>query len=370
MADVAGLVLSVVSLWKICVEVFEAIDSGRNYGMDYELLRVKLEVERIRLHSWGDAIGLGEGSDNAHRDPRLERGDVVNTAMRVLGCIHHLFENSERLQNTYGLQPSTVDTTNMLATPQGQPILGAVFKKAYESLRKNARERHRATRMVRKSMWVIKDKQKFQAMIVEIKGFNDNLESLFPGSKARIAEAMREDVESSASMEELQLLQDATAQEHGDMSGCASARLEVLGAPSTARTELLTVQGNLPEQDGDWEDVEDEEDANDGQTARAVDPEMTELEKKMGAIKLYCKKKREGALTLRVEGPQEYSAKVTTYCYWGGETEGNWWVNRDKGFVKSFHASFGKSFAHKDNNVLMKARLVQETAVPSQKEYS
>lgn len=40
-------------------------------------------------------------------------------------------------------------------------------------------------------------------MIVEIKGFNDNLESLFLGSRARIIEVMREDVKSSANIEEL-----------------------------------------------------------------------------------------------------------------------------------------------------------------------
>lgn len=85
------------------MEVFKAVNSGRNYGMDYELLRVKLKVKRIRLYSWGDAIGLGDDSDNPHLDLRLERGDMANTVMQVLGCIHYLFKNLERLQNTYGL---------------------------------------------------------------------------------------------------------------------------------------------------------------------------------------------------------------------------------------------------------------------------
>lgn len=47
------LVISVVTAWETCVQVFEIIDSGKKYGVDYEVLRVKLEVERIRFLVWG-----------------------------------------------------------------------------------------------------------------------------------------------------------------------------------------------------------------------------------------------------------------------------------------------------------------------------
>jgi Prion-inhibition and propagation len=49
MTEVASLVVGVVAAWKSCVQVFDIVDSGRRYGMDYEILRIKLEVERIRL---------------------------------------------------------------------------------------------------------------------------------------------------------------------------------------------------------------------------------------------------------------------------------------------------------------------------------
>ena len=47
--------MGVITAWQTCVQVFEIIDSGKKYGMDYEVLRVKLEVERIRLLVWGDS---------------------------------------------------------------------------------------------------------------------------------------------------------------------------------------------------------------------------------------------------------------------------------------------------------------------------
>ena len=60
MADAAGLAIGIISLWKTCVQVFDIVDSSKKYGMDFELLRLKLEVERIRLLMWGDIIGLNE----------------------------------------------------------------------------------------------------------------------------------------------------------------------------------------------------------------------------------------------------------------------------------------------------------------------
>lgn len=63
MADVAGLVIGIVALWQSCIQVYEIVDSTRQHGMEFELLNVKFEVERVRLLCWGDAVGLA----GAHR---------------------------------------------------------------------------------------------------------------------------------------------------------------------------------------------------------------------------------------------------------------------------------------------------------------
>ncbi|KAF2742339.1 hypothetical protein M011DRAFT_392601, partial [Sporormia fimetaria CBS 119925] len=180
MTEAAGLVIGVVALWKTCVTVFDTVDSSQRYGMDYELLRVKLEVERIRLLNWGDAVGIADaGAEKI--DPRLKREDVRNTVTRVLGCIQHIFSASVELQSKYGLRPLGPQTASNAETEgEGQLILGHIFKRSYECLKKNAKERQRGTSIARIAAWVIHDKRQFNAMVLEIKGFNDNLESLFP----------------------------------------------------------------------------------------------------------------------------------------------------------------------------------------------
>ena len=65
--------------------------------MDYKVLRVKLEVERIRLLVWGGAVGLSEVErGKPSPDARLNREDVRTVVLRLLGCIQHVFEHSER----------------------------------------------------------------------------------------------------------------------------------------------------------------------------------------------------------------------------------------------------------------------------------
>jgi hypothetical protein len=119
MTDIAGLVFGVVSAWQACVQVFEIIDSGKKYGMDYEVLRVKLEVERIRLLVWGEAVGLSEvEKGKPSPDARLNREDVRTVVLRLLGCIQHVFEHSERLQDRYGLRPVQLLTIRRVTTLQ------------------------------------------------------------------------------------------------------------------------------------------------------------------------------------------------------------------------------------------------------------
>jgi len=58
MAEPASYIGGVVALWKTCVLVYDIIDSSCDYGIDYERLAGKFELERVRLLCWGDAVGI------------------------------------------------------------------------------------------------------------------------------------------------------------------------------------------------------------------------------------------------------------------------------------------------------------------------
>lgn len=372
MTEVAGLVLGVAALWKTCVQIYEVVDSSRQYGMESEILSVKFEVERVRLICWGDAVGLqalvspgdsspGGPSPPPAPDPRLTRPEIRTAVLRVLGCIHHAFENTTRLQEHYGLQP----TTPSLATPspnavdpppsQTDRILGTVFRRAYANLRRVAADRQQQpTPLARRAAWAVRDRARFLALVAELRAFNDSLESLFPDAQARVAEAMRADIDDTAAegVRELTLLQEATAGENRGVSEGASMRLETLGVTVSARTELLSEIGDggseATVEGGGGEEEADEEIRRDGEggggSGEGV-PEVSELEKRMNALELFVSKKNRGALTTYVSGPFSRMAHVSAHVYWDGEkVERDFpspWSERDKGFVGMSHVAFG-----------------------------
>jgi hypothetical protein len=366
--EAAGLAVGIAALWKSCVQVFEVVNFTQQYGMDYEILSIKLEVERVRLLSWGHAVGLDE--DASSTDARLTRTEVHSAIVRLLGCIQHVFENSERLQNTYGLRPSLVVTEREFTTTedeqpsQSQLILGGIFRRAYENLRRVARERQHNTHLIRRSKWAVNDRRKFMALVAEVRGFNDSLESLFLDVKLRMRAEMQSDIDEAVEVRDLQLLQEATVGERGleEISECASVRLEALGATISARTELLSDSQSISAATEEEDEEEDEEDAdgretvrdekeeapsndqavNEGEPTRVVEHELS---KRLRDIQLYVKKKTAGALTLSRFGPYHHLAHCSAHVYWDGEKseENGWdhWSDKDKGFVPTLHACFG-----------------------------
>lgn len=389
MADVAGLIIGVAALWQSCVQVYEIVDSTRQHGMEFELLNVKFEVERVRLLCWGDAVGLATvqiqddaptprpdrpASPTTRLDIRLRREEVRGTVLRLLGCIQHVFANTDRLQEHYGLQEAApIDMT--VGQRQGQPpsqsqrMLNGVFRRAYDNLRRMAGERQRTTPLTRRTVWAVRDRRKFDMLVGELRGFNDSLESMFPDAQLRAAEAMRAEIEGAVEIRELQLLQLATADEHRELSESASLRLEALGATVSARTELLssarTVDDTSSQGTADNRTVGDgrEEDRatipagtqqaeTAGQTGSGPPhpaPEIDELTKRLKEVELYVDKKSFGALSLTLSGPMSGLARVSGHVYWDGQKQDrsypSYWDDRGKGFVSQTHASFGMAIA-------------------------
>ena len=333
--DVTGFVISVVTSWETCIQVFEIIDSGKKYDRDYEVLRVKLEVERIRLLVWGEAVGLSEVErGKPSPDARLNREEVRTVVLRLLGCIQHIFEGSERLEDRYGLRPVPPIMVDAQEPPaQSQLILGPIFKRAYEGFRRSAKNRQRTTPLTKKTIWAVHDKKKFQTLIAEIKDFNDGLEALFPDLSSQMKHLMRTDIDQSVEIRDLQILQEATADNHEEISESASMRLVTLGTIDTvSQRSALTATG----EDGDEGDVTESKNV---------------LTKEISALETYFHKKNEGALTLSLIGPHSFSARVTANVDWDGEQQRDaFWDDRVMGFVNLSHPSFGNKFLYKYNS--------------------
>jgi len=391
--DVAGVVIGIAALWQSCVQVYGIFDSARQHGREFELLVVRFDVERIRLLRWGEAVGLnGVQTDGAAPTPgsvtapnttnidvRFRRDDLRGVVLRLLGCIQHVFESTDRLRDNYGLQPSPPASTGQ--DQDNMPhSLGAVFRQPYANLRHVSAVRQRTTPLTRRTVWAVRDRRKFEVLVRELREFNDSLESLFPDAQARAAAAMRAEIERSKEVRELALLQEATAEDHRELSEVASLRLEELGATVSARTELLSVSrrrdevGNQTAAENaapggsDGEMQPDDDPQGEGQTAPAgrVAPEE-EMANRLEKMQECVESKRFGALILRLNGPFDTHVSVSVFRLGFQESPDvpSYRKGQGEDVIPVMHAAFGKViFASISTRIsLTKSREIQEEKV-------
>ena len=70
MAEVVGTVASAVtlaSLFKLCLEVFDTIQATRNQRLEFKKLVLKFNIEKCRLYVWGQAMGLTSAGEPAQQ---------------------------------------------------------------------------------------------------------------------------------------------------------------------------------------------------------------------------------------------------------------------------------------------------------------
>jgi hypothetical protein len=329
MADPAGLALGLVGTWNVCVQAFDIVASGKRYGMDYQIARVKLG---------------GRKNSSLSIDSRLVKEDVRSTVMRLLGCVEHVFSNAESLRKKYGLKEEPFSPTELEASQlspsasaaeASNPILGSIFKRAYTGLRATARENQQSAPLKRKTTWAISDKGKFLAFIAEIRGFNDSLERLFPDMKRSSGKILSE-IKVSDEIRPLQLLRQAAAGEHEEISETASVRLESLSASATTRRDKESKVEEIDDGDPDWVDEESEETAG---------PEKTPLEKELDKVDKFVIKKSVGSLSCTTHTGSEWTARCWAYAGWEGYDNKRGFSafdDRDKGTVTMPHLALGE----------------------------
>ncbi|TRM59820.1 prion-inhibition and propagation-domain-containing protein [Schizophyllum amplum] len=247
--EVAGFVfgaVSVITLWQTCVQAFDIVTSGQRYGVDSEIAHIKLEVERVRLLMWGQAVGLADGqrlttgtssaasspSSSRPLDPRLNTREVGDAVTRILGCIQLLFKDTGALQRRYGLQreyeASSLLPNFLTRSPSSTNVLDSIFIRAYASLQKSSKNNQAGLSLRRRARWAIVDKNRFDILISEIRGFNDSLGALFPEVLSDTKIKLREEIEASDEVGSLRLLQQASATDYAELSDTASHRLTSL----------------------------------------------------------------------------------------------------------------------------------------------
>ncbi|KAF1959411.1 hypothetical protein CC80DRAFT_490338 [Byssothecium circinans] len=166
MAEVAGLVIGAISLSALFDSVlnnFDRVQVGREFDKTHQRYVLQLEVLKLRLHRWHDAVNnLIQVGDRAVKEAN---GSLVK---RHLSDIQSLFEKEEELSKPY-----EVDTSDAEEESKKHWLV--------KSLQCLSRKHHTSTSSIRnKVRWAIRGKKEFEALVENASVQVSNLERIIP----------------------------------------------------------------------------------------------------------------------------------------------------------------------------------------------
>jgi len=252
--EALGLTIGLASLFSTCIECFEYYKTAQSLGTDIQTLLVKLDVEKTRLLIWGNTVGILQASVMEGRSPDLDNESTAGVVQRCLEQIKSLLTNATELEAKYGVQ-KVIHSNAIWELPSTGNLVSVnsmnIFKGSYRRFWVRYGSGANRPSVLEKTKWAIRDKSKFDTLIVHLKEFIDGLKELVPVSK-ELRESqdrlLQGDIASIPDRSRLELVQSACAESYRGLSDMASA--------VAAGSELGTIDGWLRDTQIDLEDVE------------------------------------------------------------------------------------------------------------------
>ncbi|OAP57334.1 hypothetical protein AYL99_08072 [Fonsecaea erecta] len=225
MAEAAGLVVGAVSvagLFTNCVDCFEYVQMGRNFGKNYQRSLLRLDVVKLRLSRWAEAVNNSSDRSETAIDPTKKAQKVGE----ILGEIIELFADAERVSKKYKGKATVDELAVYNADNELEPDILSVHRK----MRELALKRQKRSSFAQKAAWALYEEKNFRRLIEDVTTLVDALVELFPSSRdrqqrlsAQEAEELKEehrlDVLEEAAEGVDQLLQDSVQQAIASQSG-------------------------------------------------------------------------------------------------------------------------------------------------------
>ena len=194
----AGLVFGAIGfaavLFSASVDCFNFVDSCRTYGRDYEMILIKLDIEKTRLLQWGYEVGLCSG-DSQNGVPDLDSNQMVE---RVLNCICLLLTAADKLRSKYGMKISEVSSSalsgDMALTFVSRSRLLNFIKKYADFCRHIALRQKRTSTSI-KMAWAIRDSSRFALLVNDLREYINGLYEIAQVSSQNQRNMIREDIE-------------------------------------------------------------------------------------------------------------------------------------------------------------------------------
>ena len=113
MAEILGAFAStvtIVGLFKSCIDAFKLVQDARHQGTDYDRLSVKFTIEKCRLYTWGQMMELTSTSQDV--EPRcLATFQFRDLVKQILQTLYEIIHDTQKIKDRYGCRETTFQAT-------------------------------------------------------------------------------------------------------------------------------------------------------------------------------------------------------------------------------------------------------------------
>ena len=204
MAEAAGLVIGAVSvagLFTNCVDCFEYVQIGRNFGKTYQRSLLRLDVVKLRLSRWAEAVNNTSDCSQAPIDTTRKAQKVGE----ILGEIIELFADAERVSEKYKAKATGDEVAVYYADNELDPDILSTHKK----MRELALKRQKRSSFAQKAVWALYEEKHFRRLIEDVTTLVDALVELFPATQDRQQQLSAEEAEELNEEQRLDTLEEA-----------------------------------------------------------------------------------------------------------------------------------------------------------------
>jgi hypothetical protein len=215
-------VVALASLFSICIECFDYFKAGQALEEDFELLLVKLDVEKTRLLIWGNAVGILK-SEGEGRVSELNNSQKLELVGRCLESIKSLLSDTDKFQNLYGLRSSAdaeKDSRNYsILSINSMSVFWVSYRRFWARFAGN----QGLLTLAMRTRWAIHDKTKFEGLVHHLKGLIDGLNRVVLVKRETQDEIMHDDIVLILDISKLRLIQSACEGSYTTLSKAASS---------------------------------------------------------------------------------------------------------------------------------------------------
>ena len=195
---VSGAV-GIASAFTACIQCFQYVQLGRNFGRDFQPNLLLLDSIGLRLSRWGEAVDIY--ADPSLGNPNATPEELQN-AKGTLFQILSLFEDTKAISQKHQVSAKSGEA---LFEPPASCLdpAGAALSNTMRAL---AARRQKGASIIKKAQWALHHGSEFKRLIESVTLLLGNLEAMFPPPPDRQATLIRGEVQEVRDKQQLELL--------------------------------------------------------------------------------------------------------------------------------------------------------------------